>query len=135
MHKRIVSINETCSMRGLVFNPSQFGDDVVLSVKYTRRLPDGTGRRQAIDKRAVVFRDGLKAALHSAQMYNAQLHILLSRRDPVDVARSMGFHPNLLSALSNGVRVDTPPYYQLYTYRGSHGQETVQANRQTEAVN
>ena len=125
MLKRIGSINESCAQRGLTFDSSQFGDDVVLSVKYTRRLPEGTERRRAIEKRELVFRDGLKAMLHAAQMYETSVHILLSRKDPVDVARALGFHPNLLSRLSNGLAVDPPPYYQLYSYRGKNGKETV----------
>lgn len=120
MLKRIEKINETCAVRGLIFDPSIVGDDVVLSVKYTRRLPANSGRRQ-IDKRQLVFRDGLSAAVHAAQIYKANIHLLLSRRDPVDTARSMGFHPNLLSVLSNGLTVEPPPYYQLYSYRGPNG--------------
>ena len=125
MLKRIEKINETCAMRGLTFDPSLIGDDVVLSVKYTRRLPENSGRRQALDKRQLVFRDGLKAVLHASQIYKTNIHILLSRHDPVDTARRMGFHPNLLSVLSNGLTVETQPYYQLYSFRGTHGKETL----------
>lgn len=115
MLNRLEQINNMGIVRGVVLNVVASGTDIVLQPHYTRKLPMGTQRSVALDKRSVVLRDMLSACIHAATIYGCKLHVQISRRDPIDVVRSLGFRQNLLAELSNGLRINVPAYHQLYS--------------------